>query len=171
MGRVASTRRRDACCRGPTLTDIRYAKLYQGIREFLRLEAAAGIVLGAATVLALVASNSGLADLYDLFLELPVEVRFGAFAISKPLLLWINDGLMALFFLLVGWAGLYGVAVMSGIGFTMSLFIGTLAWDTSECPSRRARGVFVVRRRRFCPRARGLSRRRRRVPGASWLIV
>ena len=102
MGRVASTRRRDACCRGPTLTDIRYAKLYQGIREFLRLEAAAGIVLGAATVLALVASNSGLADLYDLFLELPVEVRFGALAISKPLLLWINDGLMALFFLLVG---------------------------------------------------------------------
>jgi len=84
------------------LTDIGYARLYQGIREFLRLEAAAGIVLGGATVLALVASNSGLAEFYDLFLGLPVEVQFGALQIGKPLLLWINDGLMAIFFLLVG---------------------------------------------------------------------
>jgi NhaA family Na+:H+ antiporter len=84
------------------LSDKGYARLYQGIREFLRLEAAAGIVLGGATVLALIASNSGLAELYGLFLELPVEVRFGALSIAKPLLLWINDGLMAIFFLLVG---------------------------------------------------------------------
>jgi NhaA family Na+:H+ antiporter len=84
------------------LTDIGYTRLYQGLREFLRLEASAGIVLGGATILALIASNSGLADLYDLFLELPVELRFGALHIGKPLLLWINDGLMAIFFLLVG---------------------------------------------------------------------
>jgi NhaA family Na+:H+ antiporter len=87
---------------GAILSDKGYARLYQGIREFLRLEAAAGIVLGAATVLALIASNSRLAELYGLFLELPVEVRFGALSIAKPLLLWINDGLMAIFFLLVG---------------------------------------------------------------------
>jgi NhaA family Na+:H+ antiporter len=84
------------------LTDIGYTRLYQSLREFLRLEASAGIVLGAAAALALIVSNSGLAHLYDLFLELPVEVRFGAFYIGKPLLLWINDGLMAIFFLLVG---------------------------------------------------------------------
>jgi NhaA family Na+:H+ antiporter len=98
MRRVRSHVRR----KGTILSDKGYARLYQGIREFLRLEAAAGIVLGAATVLALIASNTGLAELYDLFLELPVEVRFGALSIAKPLLLWINDGLMAIFFLLVG---------------------------------------------------------------------
>ena len=57
-----------------------YARLYTGIREFLRMEAAGGIVLGGAAVLALIASNSGLAGLYDLFLDLPVELRVGAAA-------------------------------------------------------------------------------------------
>ncbi len=84
------------------MTDTPYARLYAGIREFLRLEAAAGIVLGLATVLALIASNSGLAGLYALFLDLPVELRIGQLQIAKPLLLWINDGMMAIFFLLVG---------------------------------------------------------------------
>ena len=84
------------------MTDIAYARLYAGIREFLRLEAAGGIVLGVATVLALIASNSGLARVYALFLDLPVELRLGQLQIAKPLLLWINDGLMAMFFLLVG---------------------------------------------------------------------
>ena len=84
------------------MTDNAYARLYAGIREFLRLEAAGGIVLGVATVLALIASNSGLARMYALFLDLPVELRLGQLQISKPLLLWINDGLMATFFLLVG---------------------------------------------------------------------
>jgi len=84
------------------LTDNAYARLYAGIREFLRLEAAGGIVLGLATVLALIASNSGLAGLYALFLDLPAELRIGQLQIAKPLLLWINDGLMAIFFLLVG---------------------------------------------------------------------
>jgi Na+:H+ antiporter, NhaA family len=73
-----------------------------GIRNFLRFEGLAGVVLGFVTILALVASNSGLAGLYNLFLDLPVEIRMGSFAIAKPLLLWVNDGLMAIFFLLVG---------------------------------------------------------------------
>jgi len=84
------------------MTDSTYARLYTGIREFLRLEAAGGIVLGAATLLALIASNSGLAGLYALILDVPVELRIGPLQIAKPLLLWINDGLMAIFFLLVG---------------------------------------------------------------------
>lgn len=79
-----------------------YTRIATGIREFLRLEAAGGIVLMGAAVLALIASNSGLAPYYSLFLDLPVEIRLGAFHIGKPLLLWINDGLMAVFFLLVG---------------------------------------------------------------------
>jgi Na+:H+ antiporter, NhaA family len=78
------------------------SRLVSGMREFLRLEAAGGIVLFAAAILALIASNTPLAPLYDLFLNIPVEVRIGVLYIGKPLLLWINDGLMAVFFLLVG---------------------------------------------------------------------
>lgn len=76
--------------------------LTDAIREFFRLEAASGALLLAAAVLALALVNSPFAHLYDLFLDTPVEVRIGAFSIAKPLLLWINDGLMAVFFFLVG---------------------------------------------------------------------
>lgn len=55
-----------------------------------------------ATALALLIENSPFYYLYDILLSLPVEVRVGTFAIAKPLLLWINDGLMAVFFCLVG---------------------------------------------------------------------
>jgi NhaA family Na+:H+ antiporter len=72
------------------------------IRSVLRSEASAGIILGFVSILALVISNSSLASLYNAFLVLPVEVHIGSFSIAKPLLLWINDGLMAIFFLLVG---------------------------------------------------------------------
>jgi NhaA family Na+:H+ antiporter len=84
------------------MSDSAYARLYAGIREFLRMEAAGGIALGFAAVLALIASNSGLAGVYAVFLDLPVELRLGHLQIAKPLLFWINDGLMAIFFLLVG---------------------------------------------------------------------
>lgn len=77
-------------------------KAGDGISDFLELESAAGLLLITATVLALICSNSPLRHLYDEVLKIPVEVRFGLFAIAKPLLLWINDGLMAIFFLLVG---------------------------------------------------------------------
>ncbi|MGD2044695.1 MAG: Na+/H+ antiporter NhaA [Gemmatimonadota bacterium] len=72
------------------------------LREFLRLEASGGLVLMAAAVLAMVVANSPLSDIYQAGLGLLFEVRLGSFVISKPLLLWINDGLMAIFFLLVG---------------------------------------------------------------------
>ncbi len=72
------------------------------IKEFFRLEAAGGILLGFAAIAALIISNSPLSLYYDSFLKLPVIVQFGEFIISKPLLLWINDGLMAVFFLLIG---------------------------------------------------------------------
>ncbi|HSE79938.1 MAG TPA: Na+/H+ antiporter NhaA [Alphaproteobacteria bacterium] len=72
------------------------------IREFLRLEAAAGIILFFAAVLALLADNSPLAPFYEALLSTPARISVGAVALDKPLLLWINDGLMAIFFLLVG---------------------------------------------------------------------
>ena len=72
------------------------------IAKFLRLESAGGIILMAAAVLAMVVANSSLSHYYDLLLSVPVEIKIGTFAIAKPLLLWINDGLMALFFFLVG---------------------------------------------------------------------
>ena len=72
------------------------------IRDFLRLESAGGIVLMGAAAMAIVAANSGLSELYKYFVETPVEVRVGGLQIAKPLFLWVNDGLMAIFFFLVG---------------------------------------------------------------------
>ncbi len=72
------------------------------LQDFLRLEAASGILLLAATVLAMLAVNSPVEGLYTALLDIPVEIRFGTFQIAKPLLLWINDGLMAIFFFLIG---------------------------------------------------------------------
>jgi len=72
------------------------------IAKFLKLESASGIILMLAAVLALVCANTPLQSYYSLFLDTPVEIRIGALEIAKPLLLWINDGLMAIFFFLVG---------------------------------------------------------------------
>ncbi|EJZ56913.1 Na+/H+ antiporter NhaA [Pseudomonas fluorescens] len=70
--------------------------------RFFQLEAASGLLLIAAAILALIINNSPLSWLYTGFLDTPVVTQIGALKIAKPLLLWINDGLMALFFLLIG---------------------------------------------------------------------
>lgn len=72
------------------------------IGEFLRMESAAGIILIFAAAFALIASNSPFAAGYASIFETYFTVGFGDGAISKPILLWINDLLMAIFFLLVG---------------------------------------------------------------------
>jgi NhaA family Na+:H+ antiporter len=72
------------------------------LQEFLRLEAAGGVILMIAAVSALIVANSPLAVHYAALLDLPLEMRIGTFGIAKPLALWINDGLMAIFFFLVG---------------------------------------------------------------------
>lgn len=72
------------------------------VEEFIKKESSAGLVLIFVTIIALILKNTGLSEFYDAFLNTPVEIRFGALQIAKPLLLWINDGLMAVFFLLIG---------------------------------------------------------------------
>ena len=70
------------------------------LKEFLRLEAASGILLLIAAILAMIAVNTSADVWYDALLGIPVAIQFGEFEIAKPLLLWINDGLMAIFFFL-----------------------------------------------------------------------
>ena len=72
------------------------------VAAFLRKESAVGILLMIATLAAMGFANSPLRSLYDLMLQTPLEVRLGDIEVAKPLLLWINDGLMAVFFLLIG---------------------------------------------------------------------
>ncbi|MDH4054865.1 MAG: Na+/H+ antiporter NhaA [Gammaproteobacteria bacterium] len=72
------------------------------MKDFLQLESASGILLMVAAMLAMIAANSPAADMYAYFIDTPVEIRIGALQIAKPLLLWVNDGLMAIFFFLVG---------------------------------------------------------------------
>ncbi len=72
------------------------------IRDFIKLESAGGILLFGAAVAAMVAANSPLAGIYASLLETVVAVQVADLVINKPLLLWVNDGLMALFFFVIG---------------------------------------------------------------------
>ncbi len=72
------------------------------IEEFIKKESSSGILLIVVTLLALILKNSMFSEVYAAFLRTPVEIRFADLHIAKPLLLWINDGLMAIFFLLIG---------------------------------------------------------------------
>jgi NhaA family Na+:H+ antiporter len=72
------------------------------IKQLFHHEAASGIILVIAAMLAMVMANSPLFGFYNGLLEIPVVIRFGDFEIAKPLLLWVNDGLMAVFFFLIG---------------------------------------------------------------------
>lgn len=72
------------------------------LENFFKMESAGGILLIIAATAALIFANSPLDHLYDLILSTPVAVVVGPLEVAKPLLLWINDGLMAIFFFLVG---------------------------------------------------------------------
>ncbi len=76
--------------------------LKTALSRFAQLESASGLLLIAAALLALLVNNSPLDFIYNGLLDTQVAVQVGALEIAKPLLLWINDGLMALFFLIVG---------------------------------------------------------------------
>jgi NhaA family Na+:H+ antiporter len=71
-------------------------------QRFFRMEAAGGLLLLAAAVAAMVWANSAAADSYFALWQTRGVAGLGGFVIDKPLLLWINDGLMAIFFFVVG---------------------------------------------------------------------
>ena len=89
---------------GCQFTEPQGRHLISSIRRFIASESAGGVVLALAAAVALIVSNSSLAPLYRQFVELPGEVRIGGdwLVLSKPLLLWVNDLWMAVFFFLVG---------------------------------------------------------------------
>ncbi len=72
------------------------------LKQFLKLESSSGLMLLAAAIIGIVLNNSPFTALYDALLDVPVTVSVGEFILAKPLLLWINDGLMAVFFFLIG---------------------------------------------------------------------
>ena len=72
------------------------------VARFFQLESAGGLLLMAAAALAMIIANSPLSPIYNYLIEVPFTIGLGSAGLSKPLLLWINDGLMAVFFLLVG---------------------------------------------------------------------
>lgn len=72
------------------------------IKNFINKESFGGILLVSTAIIAMIVANSPLNAYYSLLLDVPVVIQVGAFEISKPLLLWVNDGFMAVFFLLIG---------------------------------------------------------------------
>jgi NhaA family Na+:H+ antiporter len=74
----------------------------RAIREFLKLEAAGGLLLVGMAVVALILSNTPAAEFYRSVVELPIVATAGGVGLEKTLVHWVNDGLMAVFFLLVG---------------------------------------------------------------------
>ncbi len=72
------------------------------IKRLFRFEQGSFLLMMAAVLLALLASNSPLSSIYDMVHHLPVHLRFGPLVIDEPLANWINEGLMVIFFLLVG---------------------------------------------------------------------
>ena len=71
-------------------------------KNIFKHEAAGGFILVFAAIVAMIMANTPLNGFYQGFLEIPVSIRFADFEIAKPLILWVNDGLMAIFFFLVG---------------------------------------------------------------------
>ena len=78
------------------------SNLKHSLINFFKMESAVGILLMLSTVSAMLVANSSSADVYAEMMKLPVILMIGEFSLAKPLLLWINDGLMAVFFFMVG---------------------------------------------------------------------
>lgn len=76
--------------------------MVEPFRAFIHTESAAGILLMVSTVVALLWANSPWHDAYVAFRRLPVTLGVGDFVLTEPLVLWINDGLMAMFFFVIG---------------------------------------------------------------------
>jgi NhaA family Na+:H+ antiporter len=79
-------------------------KIQRTLSQFIQSQSLGGVVLALAAIVALVASNTGFSAVYERFVYLPVELRIGAdlLVLAKPLVIWVNDLWMAVFFFLVG---------------------------------------------------------------------
>ena len=124
-----------------------------------------GIVLGIAALAALVIANSPVAAQYNALIHATAEIRVGSFALSKGLDHWVNDGLMAIFFLLVGLeikrevmegslagvqkAALPAVAAIGGF-FVPALLYGVLTWGDAEVPTTDTAVCEILPRRLAC---------------------
>jgi len=75
--------------------------IIKSVREFLRLESASGILLLGALVIVLIIANSPLYVYYKEFINIPLQIRIDGLDLHKPIQLWMNEGLMALFFMLL----------------------------------------------------------------------
>ena len=123
------------------------AKAAEGFRQFAEIEASSGAVLLAAAVAAILLSNSPWNDYYTGFLETHLEVRAGTWSIDKSIHHWINDGLMAIFFFLVGLEikreamegelrrldqlALPGIAALGGICVPIAIYVA-INWGGAE---------------------------------------
>ncbi|MEM7779332.1 MAG: Na+/H+ antiporter NhaA [Pseudomonadota bacterium] len=122
-------------------------RVSSALKDFLKQESAGGIFLIIAAALALIIANSPLSEAYFGTLGTKLNVSFGAFEIDKALLLWINDGLMAIFFFLIGlevkreiingqlstWnkASLPLAAAIGGMAIPALIYVG-FNWNTPE---------------------------------------
>src|SRR5690606_37520688 len=80
----------------------RYPITRPWLRFFSQTEALGGVLLMLAAALSIIMTNTPLHGLYDSFVNMEVIVKVGPLGLEKPLHLWINDGLMAIFFFAVG---------------------------------------------------------------------
>lgn len=71
-------------------------------QKFVKLESFAGILLFSSTIIALLWANSSFASYYDDLWQYQIGISFQDFELKKPLILWINDGLMSIFFFMIG---------------------------------------------------------------------
>ena len=71
-------------------------------QKFVKIEGLSGILLFGATIFAMLWANSGYSDVYEWLWDFKIGITSDSFSLSKPLILWINDGLMAIFFFLIG---------------------------------------------------------------------
>ncbi|MGH6918027.1 MAG: Na+/H+ antiporter NhaA [Geminicoccaceae bacterium] len=109
------------------------ARLLSPVQDFIRTESASGVVLLGAALIAFVWANSPWAARYFAILDIPVGVGFGAWGLEKPLLLWVNDLLMAVFFFLVG------------LEIKRECMVGELAgWHRASLPLAGALGGMIV---------------------------
>jgi NhaA family Na+:H+ antiporter len=81
---------------------VNSSKIYTSILHFFKKDSAAGMMLLLATIAALIIANSPLNEFYEYLLELEISIGFSSLMIEHSIHEWINDGLMAIFFLLVG---------------------------------------------------------------------